>query len=74
MSGPLRDVPDRPADPGLFACWWAMIEAHHECAGLPPIDDNDLVLHFNGSGASCMVFAKDIRAAIELINETKAAS
>lgn len=63
------DPPERLATAGLFTTWWAMIEAHQECAGKPPIDDGELILHFNGSGASCMVFAKDIRAACAIINQ-----
>jgi hypothetical protein len=68
---PFRDVPERPASPGLLSCWWRIIQAHNECAGLPSIHPDDLILHFNGSGTSCMVFAKDITAACALIDQHK---
>lgn len=45
----------------LFSCWWAMVEADNELAGEPKIDDDTVILHFMGSGASCQVYAKDIR-------------
>lgn len=61
---PFRDVPERKGAVDLFPCWWSMHEAHRECADLPPIHDDELVFHFMGSGASCMVFAKDIRAMV----------
>lgn len=58
-----------PGSAESFACWWAMVEAHQECAELPKIDDETVILHFMGSGASHMVFAKDIRAVVALIKE-----
>ena len=67
----LLDPPERKAEWSLFTCWWGMNEAHLECAGLPPIDDGELVLHFSGSGASCMVFAKDIRLVCKILNAAK---
>ena len=66
---PFRDSPDRAGSPELFACWWSMVNAHWECADLPPIHPDDLIFHFSGSGASCMVFAKDITAVCELIKK-----
>ena len=45
----------------LFGTWWAMIEAQRECCDEPPIPDEAVVLHFMGSGASCQVYAKNIR-------------
>jgi hypothetical protein len=55
----MRDVPDREPNVGLFMLWWEMVKADRELAG-EPIHRDDLVLHFSGSGASCMVFAKDL--------------
>lgn len=45
----------------LFACLWAMIEAERELVKEPRIDDDTPVLQFMGSGASCQVYAKDVR-------------
>lgn len=38
-----------------------MNEAERELCNDPPIDDDAVILHFMGSGASCQVYAKDIR-------------
>lgn len=46
---------------GLFSCWWAMVEAQIEIEEKPPIPDDAVVLHFMESGASCQVYAKNIR-------------
>lgn len=73
MSAPFRDVPERAGSADLFTCWWGMVNAHLECAGQRPIHPDDLILHFSGSGASCMVFAKDIEEACRLIRAAKEA-
>lgn len=67
------DPPERKATADLFTCWWGMIETQEECLDRPPIDDGALILHFTGSGASCMVFAKDIREVCRIIREHKTA-
>lgn len=64
---PFLDEPTRTASADLFTCWWAMHLAQAECIN-EPIDPNALVLRFMGSGASCMVFAKDLDAACDIIN------
>jgi hypothetical protein len=57
----------------LFTCWWAMIEAEAQIAE-DPIKDNAVVFRFMGSGASCMVMAKDIRAVCALLSHQPAVS
>lgn len=64
----MRDVPDRQPSIGLFTMWWSMVKADAELAG-QPIHRDDLILHFSGSGAGCMVFAKDLDAAVEALNK-----
>lgn len=53
---------------GLFTCWWAMVQADCELTG-EPIDPESVVLHFMGSGASCMVHAKDLSALCDLVRK-----
>jgi hypothetical protein len=63
-------VSTEPASPRLLAFWWRCIEAGHELdnddAKLP---DDALVLHYQAHGTTCMVFARDMRAAVALIDK-----
>lgn len=52
----------------LFTCWWSMVQAHQELAG-DPVDPEAVVLHFMGSGASCMVHAKDLTELCNLLDK-----
>lgn len=52
----------------LFATWWAMTEADHELME-ERLPDDTLVVQFMGSGASCQVFAKDIRRMLAAIQK-----
>lgn len=63
MSLPKHDL---KTSLSLFSCWWAMIEAEREICGDSKIDDDAVILHFSGSGASCQVYAKDIRNIVAL--------
>lgn len=55
----------------LFSCWWAMIEAEQECCNEPKIPDDAVILQFMGSGASCQVYAKNIRDLIASFKEPR---
>lgn len=46
--------------------WWAMVEAQAEMAE-EPLRDEQVALHFMGSGASHMVMVKDLRAMMAAI-------
>lgn len=50
----------------LFTFWWRCVEADAELA-YEPIPDDALCLHFAGSGASAMVFARDMRTVVSLL-------
>lgn len=49
-----------------LSLWWAMVEADAELAG-EPLQDDQIALHFMGSGASHIVNVKDIRALMTAI-------
>lgn len=56
--------------PDLLAFWWGCIEAGYELEHNDvPMPDDALVLHYCANGTTCMVFARDIRAAVALINK-----
>lgn len=67
---PFRDVPERKPSIDLVVSWWGMVKAHNELAG-KPLHPDELVLHFSGSGASCMVFVKDLDAAIDELKKVE---
>jgi len=48
----------------VVRCWWAMVNAGRELDGDPPLKDDDVILHFSGNGASCMVTAKQLNTAL----------
>lgn len=53
----------REAGMAALRTWWAMHEAQWELCEETPADDA-VILHFMGSGASTMVTAGQIRAAL----------
>lgn len=50
----------------LFTFWWRCIESDAELA-FNPIRDDSLCLHFSGSSTTAMVFAKELRAVVDLL-------
>ena len=50
----------------LFTFWWSLVEADAQLLD-EPIKDDAVILHFMGSGASCIVTAKDIRNVCRLL-------
>lgn len=63
-----RREEERRSAASLLSCWWAMVQAQEEIAERP-IPRDAVILHFMGSGASCMVFARDLDAVCEMLAE-----
>lgn len=56
----VEDLSEIGAKSSSLSLWWAMVEAEQELAG-KTLKDNDVVLHFMGSGASHIVTVKAMR-------------
>ena len=44
----------------IISAWWSMVLAGREIDGDEPLKDSDVILHYSGCGASCMVTAKQL--------------
>jgi len=44
--------------------WWACVESGRQCDGDPPFKDDDVILHYCANGATAMVTAGQLRAAL----------
>ena len=53
----------------VFTTWWAFVNAGRELDYDPPLKDDDVILHYSGNGAGCMVTAGQINAMSDALNE-----
>jgi hypothetical protein len=52
----------------LLSFWWGCIEAGYELEHHDKrLPDDTLILHYCANGTTCMVFARDVRAAMALL-------
>ena len=55
----------------VLVSWFAMMEAHRECSEQPPLKDEQVILSFVGSGASCRVTVGDFRCLRNALREAR---
>lgn len=66
---------EQPGSADLLSFWWACLEAGYELEHDDKLmPDDQPVLHYCANGTSAMVFARDMRAAVALIDDHRDAS